>query len=220
MPASRPLTARKWAASRSSSTGQPLAVRGQLQQRGVQRVGGHGQLHGNAAPPGPARSSGTSSGTLSAGTAASAVIRGRGRRGERGDRLAGAAGAFVGGVFPRGREPGDDGRVAAADHQREPGGQLADHLRGGDRGGGWSGPRRAPPGGVAAQLADAASRVRGVGDAGQEHLDRGGVQDDLLAVLAPPARQLRLAVRDGADLDALAAGVATARPAAGRGRSG
>ena len=46
-----------------------------------------------------------------------------------------------------------------------------------------------------------------VGDAGQEHLHRGGVQDDLPSVVAPPVGQLGLAVHDGDDLDAFAAGV-------------
>ena len=62
------------------------------------------------------------------------------------------------------------------------------------------------PRGVAAQ---GAGRLQGggVGDAGQERLDRGGVQDDLAAVVAPAAGELGLAVHDGDDLDALAAGV-------------
>ena len=47
----------------------------------------------------------------------------------------------------------------------------------------------------------------GVGDAGQEHLHRGGVQDDLPAVVAPAFGELGFAVHDGDHLDALAAGV-------------
>src|ERR1017187_7287872 len=46
-----------------------------------------------------------------------------------------------------------------------------------------------------------------VGDAGQEHLDRGGVQDDLAAVVPPPAGQLGFAVHGGHHLDPFAAGV-------------
>jgi hypothetical protein len=45
-----------------------------------------------------------------------------------------------------------------------------------------------------------------VGDAGQEHLHRAGVEDDLAAVVTPAAGQLGLAVDDGDDLDAFAAG--------------
>src|SRR5436305_89717 len=61
-------------------------------------------------------------------------------------------------------------------------------------------------GGLAAQLRRGLQRGR-VGDAGQERFNAGGVQDDLLAVVLPAGGQLRLAVRDGDDLDALAAGV-------------
>jgi len=43
-----------------------------------------------------------------------------------------AAGAAVGRVLPGAGQPGDDGGAAAADDQGEPGGQLADHVRGGD----------------------------------------------------------------------------------------
>jgi hypothetical protein len=50
----------------------------------------------------------------------------------------------------------------------------------------------------------AASRVL-VSVAGQEHLYRGGVHDDLPAVVLPASGELGLAVHDGADLDALAA---------------
>jgi hypothetical protein len=61
------------------------------------------------------------------------------------------------------------------------------------------------PRGLAAEFG---GRVEGgdVGDAGQEHLDRAGVQDDLAAVVAPAAGELGFAVDDGDDLDALAAG--------------
>ena len=56
--------------------------------------------------------------------------------GELGDGVpwgqAEAAGAAVGGVAPGAGQAGDDGGVAAADDQREPGGQLADHVRGRD----------------------------------------------------------------------------------------
>ena len=45
--------------------------------------------------------------------------------------LAEAAGAAVGGVLPGAGQPGDDRGAAAADDQGEPGGQLADHVRGG-----------------------------------------------------------------------------------------
>jgi hypothetical protein len=126
-------------------------------------------------------------------------------RGFRGD-VAVTAGAAVGGVLPGAGQPGDDRGAAAADHQGESGGQLADHVRGGDVVA--TGvllaadlPRRLP-----AQLAGS---VQGgdVGDAGQEHLHRGGVQDDLAAMLAPPSGQLRLTVDHRADLDALAAGI-------------
>ena len=41
------------------------------------------------------------------------------------------AGAAVGGVLPGARQAGDDRGAAAADDQGEPGGQLADHVRGG-----------------------------------------------------------------------------------------
>ena len=130
---------------------------------------------------------------------------GRGRELMRG-RGVQAAGAAVGGVAPGAGQPGDDRGAAAADDQGEPGGQLADHVRGGDVVAGGvvlaaDLPRRLP-----AQLG---GRVEGrdVGDAGQEHLDRAGVEDDLAAVLAPPFGELGFAVHDGADLDALAAGV-------------
>jgi len=63
-----------------------------------------------------------------------------------------------------------------------------------------------PPRGLAAQLAGSLERG-GVGDAGQEHLHRAGVEDDLPAVLAPALDKLGLAVRNSGDLDALAAGV-------------
>ena len=53
----------------------------------------------------------------------------------------------------------------------------------------------------------AACNVVGVGDAGQEHLDRAGVQDDLAAVFLPPPGELGFAVHHGDDLDAFAAGV-------------
>ena len=53
----------------------------------------------------------------------------------------------------------------------------------------------------------AACERGGVGDAGQEHLHRAGVEDDLAAVVTPASGQLGLAVDDGDDLDALAAGV-------------
>ena len=43
-----------------------------------------------------------------------------------------AAGAAVGGVAPGAGQAGDDRGGAAADHQGEPGGQLADHVRRGD----------------------------------------------------------------------------------------
>ena len=117
-----------------------------------------------------------------------------------------AAGAAVGGVAPGAGQPGDDRGAAAADDQGEPGGQLADHVRGGDVVAGGvvlaaDLPRRLP-----AQRARRLQRGD-VGDAGQEHLHRGGVQDDLAAVLAPPLGELGLAVHDGDDLDALAAGV-------------
>jgi hypothetical protein len=61
------------------------------------------------------------------------------------------------------------------------------------------------PGHLAAQLGGRVERG-GVGDAGQVHLDRAGVQDDLAAVVAPAAGQLGFAVHDGDHLDALAAG--------------
>jgi hypothetical protein len=53
--------------------------------------------------------------------------------------------------------------------------------------------------------AEFGGRVEGgdVGDAGQEHLDRAGVEDDLAAVVAPAAGELGFAVHDGDDLDAL-----------------
>ena len=117
-----------------------------------------------------------------------------------------AAGAAVGGVAPGAGQPGDDRGAAAADDQGEPGGQLADHVRGGHVVAGGvvlaaDLPRRLP-----------AQRARGlqrgdIGDAGQEHLHRARVEDDLAAVLAPAFGELGLAVDDGADLDALAAGV-------------
>ncbi len=69
----------------------------------------------------------------------------------------------------------------------------------------WSWPRIFQDA-CAAQVAGHLERG-GVGDAGQPHLHPAGVQDDLAAVVAPAAAQLRLAVHDGDDLDALAAGV-------------
>ena len=117
-----------------------------------------------------------------------------------------AAGAAVGGVAPGAGQPGDDRGAAAADDQGEPGGQLADHVRGGDVVAGGvvlaaDLPRRLP-----AQRARRLQRGD-VGDAGQEHLDRAGVEHDLAAVVAPPFGELSFAVHDGDDLDALAAGV-------------
>ena len=116
------------------------------------------------------------------------------------------AGPAVGGVLPGARQPGDDRGAAAADDQREPGGQLADHVRGGHVVAAGVVLAADLPGRLPAQLG---RRVQGgdVGDAGQEHLHRAGVQDDLAAVLAPPSGQLRLAVHHGDHLDALAAGV-------------
>ena len=121
-------------------------------------------------------------------------------------RLAEAAGAAVGRVLPGAGQAGDDRGAAAADDQGEPGGQLADHVRGGDVVAGGVVLAADLPRGLAAQLG---GRVEGgdVGDAGQEHLDRAGVQDDLAAVVAPAAGELGFAVHDGDDLDAFAAGV-------------
>src|SRR6266568_8085213 len=117
-----------------------------------------------------------------------------------------AAGAAVGGVTPGAGQAGDHGGGPAADDQGEPGGQLADHVGGGDVVAGGvvlaaDLPRRLP--------AQRARRLQGggVGDAGQENLHRAGVQDDLAAVLAPPFGELGLTVDDGADLDAFAARV-------------
>ena len=123
-----------------------------------------------------------------------------------GRRGALAAGAAVGGVAPGAGQPGDDRGAAAADDQGEPGGQLADHVRGGDVVAGGVVLAADLPLGLPAQRAGRLQR-RGVGDAGQEHLHRAGVEDDLAAVVAPAAGELGLAVDDGDDLDALAAGV-------------
>jgi len=120
--------------------------------------------------------------------------------------LAEAAGAAVGRVLPGARQPGDDGGAAAADDQGEPGGQLADHVRGGDVVAGGVLLAADLPRRLAAQLGGRVQR-RGVGDTGQEHLHRAGVQDDLAAVIAPAAGQLGLAVHDGDHLDSLAAGI-------------
>ena len=116
------------------------------------------------------------------------------------------AGAAVGRVLPGTGQPGDDRGAAAADDQGEPGGQLADHVRGGHIVPGGVTLAAYSPGRLPAQRARRFQRG-GVGDAGQEHLDRGGVQDDLAAVIAPASGELGFAVHDGADLDALAAGV-------------
>src|SRR5436190_19269129 len=91
-----------------------------------------------------------------------------------------ASGAAVGGVLPGAGQAGDDGGAAAADDQGEPGGQLADHVRGGHVVAGGVVLAADLPGSLAAQLG---GRVQGgdVGNAGQEHLDRTGVQDDLAA---------------------------------------
>ena len=120
--------------------------------------------------------------------------------------LAEAAGAAVGGVLPGAGQPGDDRGAAAADDQGEPGGQLADHVRGGDVVAGGvvlaaDLPRRLP-----AQRARRLQRGD-IGDAGQEHLHRGGVEHDLASVITPAVGELGLAVHDGDDLDAFAAGV-------------
>src|SRR5712691_530114 len=120
--------------------------------------------------------------------------------------VAEAAGAAVGRVLPGSGQPGDDRSAAAADDQGEPGGELADHVRGGDVVAGGVVLAADLPGGLAAQLGGRVERGD-VGDAGQEHLDRAGVQDDLAAVVAPASGELGFAVHDGADLDAFAAGV-------------
>jgi hypothetical protein len=122
-----------------------------------------------------------------------------------GGELAEAAGAAVGGVLPGAGQPGDDRGAAAADDQGEPGGELADHVRGGDVVAAGVLLAADIPGHLAAQLGGRVERG-GVGDAGQVHLDRAGVQDDLAAVVAPAAGQLGFAVHDGDHLDALAAG--------------
>src|SRR5690349_15529087 len=117
-----------------------------------------------------------------------------------------AAGAAVGAVAPGPGEAGDDGGVAAADDQSEPGGQLADHVGGGDVVAGGEVlaadlPRRLP-----AQDSGGLQGSR-VGDTGQEDLHRGRVEDDLAAVVAPAAGELGFAVDDRDDLYAFAAGV-------------
>ena len=83
--------------------------------------------------------------------------------------LAEAAGAAVGGVFPGPRQPGDDRGAAAADDQGEPGGQLADHVRGGHVVAGGVVLAADLPGRLPAQGAGGL-QGGGVGDAGQEHL--------------------------------------------------
>jgi hypothetical protein len=128
-----------------------------------------------------------------------AGTRGRGTRGQ-----AAAAGPAVGPVVPGPGQPGDDRRVAAPDDQGEPGGQLADHVRGGD----VEVARVVLPVDLPARLpAQRAGGLQGggVGDAGQEHLHRAGVPDNLAAVVLPPSRQLGLAMHNRDDLDALAA---------------
>src|SRR4029078_1230542 len=96
-----------------------------------------------------------------------------------------AAGAAVGGVAPGAGQPGDDRGAAAADDQGEPGGQLPDHVRRGDVVAGGVVLAGGLPGSLPAQRAGC---LQGgdVGDAGQEHLDRARVEDDLPSVVAPP----------------------------------
>ena len=60
--------------------------------------------------------------------------------------------------------------------------------------------------GLTAQVGGHAQRV-GVGDAGEQHLNRAGVEDDSGAVCVPPGSELGFAVRDWHELDALAARV-------------
>ena len=183
-----------------SSTGRPAVVAARL-ARGLDVEVGDGPQ-----PPAGLGVPGTVAPAATAGAAAAGVSRATAapRRRAR----------LVGGVLPRGAEPGDDGGVAAADDQRVAGGELADHVRRHhvvpDRGA--RGSRRAAAAVRSVKAAwphSSAGHLQGggVGDAGQPDLDPGGVQDDLGAVLAPPGAQLRLAVRDGDDLDALAAGV-------------
>ena len=175
--------------------GDLLALGGELVQRGGDLVVGHVRLQGRPVPV-----AGDQPGGHGIGDEPGA---GPGRPG-RGGGL--AAGAAVGGVAPGAGQPGDDRGAAAADDQGEPGGQLPDHVRGGHVVAGGvvlaaDLPRRLP-----AQRGRRLQRAH-VGDAGQEHLHRGGVEDDLAAVLAPPVGELGLAVHDRDDLDALAAGV-------------
>ena len=177
-----------------------VGLGGELVHDGGDRVvAGHDQLHG----PG---------GAVAGNPLGGHVIRevrlwlpvGRRELGGVPRGLAEAASASVGGPVPGAGQPGDDGCAAAADDQREPGGKLADHVR----------RRDVVPGGVivatelprrlAAQRARGLQRAR-VGDAGQEHFYRAGVQDDLAAVIAPPVGQLCFAVHNSGDLDALAA---------------
>ena len=141
--------------------------------------------------------------------------RGRLGDGEGAGGVSGAAGALVGGVVPGHGQAGDDGGHAAADDERVPGGELADHVGGHDRVAGVGVVLVAVAaedgagffhGGGAAQ-GGRGVEGGGVGDAGEPDLGAGGVHDDAGAVGAPPAAELGFAVGDGDDLDALAAGV-------------
>ena len=152
-----------------------------------------------------------SSGSHSAGTwsgiAGCRMLDGRVRSGLGGRRgVAEAAGAAVGGVLPGLRQPGDDRGAVAADDQGERGGQLADHVRGGHVVAGGVVLAADLPRGLPAQGAGHLQRAGG-GDAGQEHLHRAGVHDDLAAVVTPAFGELGFAVRHRDDLDAFAAGV-------------
>ncbi len=187
----------------ATEQGELLVVGGELVEYGGDRVGRHAQLQGNEVPSSGAHSGGTWSGILRilvAGPASRHI--GADRRQE--DLV--APDSPVGGVLPGARQAGDDRCVATADHEHVPGQELADHVRRGHVVAGAVVLAADPPGGLAAQLAGRLERG-GVGDAGQVHLHRAGVEDDLAAVLSPAFDKLGLAVRHRDDLDALAAGV-------------
>src|SRR5262249_12044524 len=129
---------------------QPLTVGGQLQQRGVERVGRHGSAPREG---GAGRERVTRQLVVPHLWPRRGGYRGQGRGGERGDDLADAVRLFVGGVFLRGREPSDDGCVFAVDYQCESGRELADHLRGCHLVAGGAFLPLLTPAGVAAQLA-------------------------------------------------------------------
>src|SRR5262249_55949156 len=155
-------------------SGDLLALGGELVQRGGDLVVGHVRLQGWPVPSPGVSPAGTGSGVN--GAQARAGSAGGGGGGAGGGGGGGAAGGAGGGVAPGAGKAGDDRGAAAPNHEREPGGQLADHVRGGHVVAGGvvlaaDLPRRLP-----AQRGRRLQRAH-IGDGGQEHLDRAGVQD-------------------------------------------